>query len=415
MVAQSLLSPRQVQTSLATPLLGDEYVQSSWHSDQRSVEAIPCAADENATLALPFPDPHELNKIRSMEKHLFEVGWSTPLKVPQGMKVKCVNCESWFSASDNAVEAKAADQSVHDACVIEDPNYKHSRQVCCQFHPGVYRRSGVTVATGVRTGWSCCRQISESALGCKRLPYHTEDPATTALLLAFSQNEGPTSEASAELERRLVEAEKNLQEASEEDSKSIYPSLETCMQRRLPGNGEYEMDEHGNIVHYVRPSDTIQGLSLKYGVSTQRIKEVNGVLGFSIVQYSTLLIPPSESGKCIKRKPKDVRSCGTRVNNVLETLEAADAEGVKDRLLSHLHRRMCALGATSQEEAKAYLSLANNDVEVAVKMYQEDLAWEKQGGSATKFPGTPSCIQDMTTRKSFFNKLSSKLRSKQIY
>mmetsp|Transcript_11631 Transcript_11631/g.40139 ORF Transcript_11631/g.40139 Transcript_11631/m.40139 type:complete len:158 (+) Transcript_11631:858-1331(+) len=123
----------------------------------------------------------------------------------------------------------------------------------------------------------------------------------------------------------------------------------------------------------------------------------------------------SESGKCIKRKPKDVRSCGTRVNNVLETLEAADAEGVKDRLLSHLHRRMCALGATSQEEAKAYLSLANNDVEVAVKMYQEDLAWEKQGGSATKFPGTPSCIQDMTTRKSFFNKLSSKLRSKQIY
>jgi len=175
------------------------------------------------------------------------------------------------------------------------------------------------------------------------------------------------------------------------------------------------MDEHGNIVHYVRPSDTIQGLSLKYGVSTQRIKEVNGVLGFSIVQYSTLLIPPSESGKCIKRKPKDVRSCSTRVNHVLDSLETSDAEGVKDRLLSHLHRRMCALGATSQEEAKAYLSLANNDVEAAVKMFQEDLQWERQGGRATQFPGTPSCVQDMTARKSFFNKLSSKLRSVQIY
>eukprot|EP00960_Hanusia_phi_P070231 767263-Hanusia_phi.AAC.9 len=95
------------------------------------------------------------------------------------MKVKCVNCEAWFSVCDNAVEAKAADQGVQVASLIEDYHTNQtylpslqaaplllnlgiiSKTVCCQFHPGVYRRSGVTVATGVRTGWSCCRQIAE--------------------------------------------------------------------------------------------------------------------------------------------------------------------------------------------------------------------------------------------------------------
>jgi hypothetical protein len=57
-------------------------------------------------------------------------------------------------------------------------------------------------------------------------------------------------------------------------------------------------------LHRVHTCDTLAGLSLRYGVSVQRIKEVNGIMGSSIVQYSTLIIPADEKGKCSKRKLK---------------------------------------------------------------------------------------------------------------
>lgn len=40
-----------------------------------------------------------------------------------------------------------------------------------------------------------------------------------------------------------------------------------------------EYDANGNVLHHVRPTDTLAGLSLMYGVSAQRIKEVNCILG----------------------------------------------------------------------------------------------------------------------------------------
>ena len=33
------------------------------------------------------------------------------------------------------------------------------------------------------------------------------------------------------------------------------------------------------------------------GISTQRLREVNGIMGASIVQYSTLIIPEHETGE----------------------------------------------------------------------------------------------------------------------
>ena len=47
-------------------------------------------------------------------------------------------------------------------------------------------------------------------------------------------------------------------------------------------NGEKK--GRGELLHHVASTDTLAGLSLRYGISTQRIREVNSIMGSSIVQ-----------------------------------------------------------------------------------------------------------------------------------
>jgi hypothetical protein len=66
----------------------------------------------------------------------------------------------------------------------------------CRFHPGLFRRVGVTLAHGTKVGWSCCKALLEGAPGCRALSHHAEDKATTGLLSLFGRdkvaNEGFT-------------------------------------------------------------------------------------------------------------------------------------------------------------------------------------------------------------------------------
>ena len=119
----------------------------------------------------------------------------------------------------------------------------------------------------------------------------------------------------------------------------------------------------------------------QYGVSTQRIKEVNSIMGSSIVQYSSLIIPPDEHGKCSKRKPLGKRGAHTP-DALLSNLEAADAANVQQRRLIALRREMSLLGGGGEKEAAAYLSMADNDADVALAMFKADMEWHRTEGSA---------------------------------
>mmetsp|Transcript_23253 Transcript_23253/g.36351 ORF Transcript_23253/g.36351 Transcript_23253/m.36351 type:complete len:242 (+) Transcript_23253:933-1658(+) len=150
------------------------------------------------------------------------------------------------------------------------------------------------------------------------MPGHVEDRETTLLLHAFKHS-GADSSVAQELERRIA----LIAQCREEGLEQLYPSLQgqqectdehqrTAAGHPLSSPGRQtelgakartnDIDEGGNIAHVVQKTDTIQGLSLKYGVSTQRIKEANGIFGSTIVQYKTLLIPCKEDAKCAKRK-----------------------------------------------------------------------------------------------------------------
>ena len=139
----------------------------------------------------------------------------------------------------------------------------------------------------------------------------------------------------------------------------------------------------GEIMHLVRTTDTLVGLSLRYGVSSQRIREVNSIMGTSIVQYSSLIIPPDETSKCSKRKPRGTARFGAAENSHrLRNLDEGDAASVQQRRMIALRREMALLGGGSEKETAAYLSMADDDTGTALKMFKEDLEWQSSAASS---------------------------------
>jgi len=128
-------------------------------------------------------------------------------------------------------------------------------------------------------GWSCCKSKDENAPGCKLRINHREDTATTACLQPFTQLE--ESDMSKELQRRLAEGELLV---NEEGAKVGGDGHEGDDVLGVTGVKDGEKKGRGELMHHVAPADTLAGLSLRYGISTQRIREVNGIMGSSIVQ-----------------------------------------------------------------------------------------------------------------------------------
>jgi len=422
--AEELAVPLLSQLSGPAPLLAHPATQPLCSSSVKVVEAQKVEGD--APVIYPAlsegevsPKDEELRIIMEVERKMIEHGWHScsDTSVPPGTKLRCKNCGNFFAEAEKF-------QTCPSDC-------KNGEEVTCQYHPGRYRRSGTTISTGMYVGWSCCKAIDEDTPGCKLKTGHVEDKETTMLLKQMSCS-STDSELSKELERRLDliaqgreeeldevwgeyrvgdTASEILSQISAEDGE---PSSDKEQDKAKDTKAEagwdaskYNVDENGNLVHNVSRCDTIQGLSLRYGVSTQRIKEVNGILGSSIIQYSALLIPPTEEGKVQKRKKKTAIS-GQLRQQKLEEMGRIHAQEVVCSLQTALQRKMAELGGGSAAEAKSYLEMADNDINEALKMYEEDLKWEREGGPATKFPGMPVRVEDTTRRKpSFLKRLLS--------
>ena len=338
-----------------------------------------------------------------------EAGWATenaalpeePVVVAQlvdpSTRVRCKNCRNWFCAAEGgavdavAVEsAAAASAGANSAHLLLSPRTR--KEFACQFHPGFYRPAGVTVASGVVNGWSCCKNTDELHAGCTFRYRHVEDGETTACLQVFAQEED--SDMSKELQRRLSLREVGPAGLPLDVHEAASVASDVKGQLELDDDDEEEDEENrsaagdrkghkgrkGEIVHNISCTDTLAGLSLRYGVSTQRIKEVNSIMGSSIVQYSSLIIPPDEKSKCSKRKPRGRRG-GTNADALLQSLDTNDAANVQERRLIALRREMSLLGGGSEKEAAAYMSMADNDAACALQMYKQDVEWHRSEGT----------------------------------
>jgi len=110
------------------------------------------------------------------------------------------------------------------------------------------------------------------------------------------------------------------------------------------------------VEHVVLPTDTLQGVCLRYKVSATKLRQINKFSGASLTLAPPKLIIP--------------------VNQIyLKT----DKIRVQDRNSIHFKTQyfLSETEGVGSKEARAYLDLAGGDVDVAISTAREDLEWEK--------------------------------------
>jgi len=166
---------------------------------------------------------------------------------------KCIRCKNFYIESENDI---------------------------CYYHPGIFIER-YQVREGTEVGWTCCRvkeyhggmgflsnddALSQTSQGCKMNAKHMEDIHFTRTIQSF-----PFYPEEAE----KVETQKKLEQ---EKVKQQHPEIVR--------NIEF-------IKHNIKGDDSLIGLSIKYGVSIQEIKNANKLMNHEIFHLKTLIIPPS--------------------------------------------------------------------------------------------------------------------------
>ena len=293
-----------------------------------------------------------------------------PSAGPSDVKAKrCKNCKKWYAVDELATDAKQEPGAEGSA--------SENEETACRFHSGVFRREGQSAASGMINFWSCCKDRDINAPGCKYRKHHVEDRSTTAILEPFVAQikESPYS---ADLARRIVEG----QAAADEHAQSLqFPPKAAAQRKDVESKSKESNDHDGNLVHAVQYNDTIQGLALKFGVTTQAIKKANGLMGDHIACYSTLIIPQREVAAC----PRRARSKGKGGSE--DAHQPPEGEGQERKRAAArvaqcrgLAARMTRLGdEVGEHEASAYLAMAEEDAQKAFELYQQDLEWQRRG------------------------------------
>jgi len=130
------------------------------------------------------------------------------------------------------------------------------------------------------------------------------------------------------------------------------------------------------IRHYVTDVDTLIGLSFRYGVSAQSIRQLNRMPTDDVQAFSKLYIP---------RK-------GCQVNLSELESDSEEEEGPpknlsdKEKLLfqKRMTNKLRTQTGISNDEATYYLSMYGWAYSTALKEYQDDLEWEKSNPSKSK-------------------------------
>lgn len=282
--------------------------------------------------------------------------------VPESSTRKCKRCSKWYSLED----AKKLD-------------------ACC-FHVGHYDNIYKSqIAVGSISRWSCCKSLERDDPGCKR-GSHLECKMTSKNLAHFEdlaeqhtqfpapprpqpqrsnkptiiQKLGPAPKAD-HVEQFLDEAKIKKTESSDEKLilYDTFLSREKKSSIAIDDQTIVYQNDEPFIKHHVKMTDTLNGLSLKYQIPIEDLKNVNNIRGNEkeIFTRSILLIP--FKGQEIQQP------------SIEETKQ--QKEQMKRRLItkfSYEHK-------VKANEATYYLELCNWNYEDAINEYKEDLLWSR--------------------------------------
>jgi len=132
----------------------------------------------------------------------------------------------------------------------------------------------------------------------------------------------------------------------------------------------------GYFIHVVVPTDTLQGLSIKYGVSIAEIKSENRLISLNLHEKFTLRIP--ERKKLIPNQT-----------------DLAELEAMMQRRLIGRFKKLTSISDMS--EALFYLEASEFDLETALKSYHEDSSWETAHPFRSSM--TPSCKSEIIKKQ----------------
>jgi len=288
-----------------------------------------------------------------------------------GLQVRCLQCKKFYLPSQNNAQA-------------------------CKHHNGKYGEPPAWQgggAGGLGLGmmmkkWTCCGDIALSSEGCCG-GWHQEDVATTHILDKFnyvanaprevpnsaSSNAAPASNrpttSSNSAPGSLLDAWLTTGSAySAVHNSSSSPSssfINHNKQRELEdkekkrSEEERELLEQGYFKHHVQTTDTLQGISLRYGIPVDDIKRVNKLFNASsLISRRFIYVKTS----------KDVTS-------LPPPIETSEEQRKRQMVSKFLNIGM----DSSKEEARAYLESNNWDLTAALKEYDADRIWERNNGS----------------------------------
>jgi len=265
---------------------------------------------------------------------------------------KCRKCVKFYKEDQNAFDA-------------------------CRFHSGHYQSVyKSTLGMGSLNSWSCCKNYSRDAPGCK-IGRHLECASTTAALKQFTQamemSEKMKEEEKLNLRRNkrtissqsLIDLNDDFTElassrsqsnssagASNSAGSSMYPSLYDSDSRFVKsGTEEY-------IKHNVIMTDTLSGLSIKYNVLVEEIKSINKLTKDEDVWTRFELLIPFKGQDVPGMDEKERKKC---------------KQDMKNRLVKRF-RRTTSCG---ENEARYYLKSSKWNIDEALKEFNDDIVWEK--------------------------------------
>jgi len=227
----------------------------------------------------------------------------------------------------------------------------------CFYHPGKWL--GLEVIQGALVGWSCCRVkeyvgpritainptgqgiltiVNDNALlkdgkGCEEADLHTEDPEYTKIMSNFPFD--------------LEAAKKKYREELPQKTTPGFDSHVT------PGGPE----DPNFLTYTIQYGDTLVGIALRYEISASVLQRINRLSNQDISPLKTMLIPRSENSKSVT--PKSVVTNRQSINEFKKKTNC------------------------SQEEANYYMDEVQNNLEEALKLWEEDKKFEKK--NATHF------------------------------
>jgi LysM repeat protein len=119
------------------------------------------------------------------------------------------------------------------------------------------------------------------------------------------------------------------------------------------------------IRHFISPTDTLFGISLKYGISVQDLRKANRLYTDEVCNRQFLIIPGAE-----------------------KSLSDQTVEG-KQKIL--IKRFQINTKCGNYDEARSYMIQNDYDLVKAAEQYNEDLEWERRQGSSSKATMGNSC------------------------